>query len=56
MMGDRLATARWKGIKLHALHELNRGEVERLFTKIESEGVTNLRPSEREFLDRMSVG
>lgn len=55
MMGDRLATARWKGIELHTLHELNRGEVERLFTKIESEGVSTLRASEREFLDRMSA-
>ena len=55
MMGDRLATARWKGIELHTLHELNRGEVERLFTKVESEGVSTLRASEREFLDRMSA-
>mgnify|MGYP001246214572 FL=1 len=54
-MGDRLATARWKGIVLDSLHELNRGEVVRLLAKVESEGVGNLRPSERQFLDRMSV-
>jgi len=54
-VGDRLATARWKGIVLDSLHELNRGEVVRLLAKVESEGVGNLRPSERQFLDRMSV-
>ena len=55
MVGDRLATARWKGIALESLHELNRGEVVRLLAKVESEGVDNLRPSERQFLDRMSA-
>ena len=55
IVGDRLATARWKGIVLDSLHELNRGEVVRLLAKVESEGVGNLRPSERQFLDRMSV-
>jgi hypothetical protein len=46
---------RWKGIVLDSLHELNRGEVVRLLAKVESEGAGNLRPSERQFLDRMSV-
>ena len=55
MVGDRLATARWKGIALDSLHELNRGEVVRLLAKVESEGAGNLRPSERQFLDRMSA-
>ena len=55
IMGDRLATARWKGIALDSLHELNRGEVARLLAKVESEGAGNLRPSERQFLDRMSA-
>tara|TARA_B100000378_G_scaffold98080_1_gene77821 strand:+ start:533 stop:1309 length:777 start_codon:yes stop_codon:yes gene_type:complete len=55
IVGDRLATARWKGIVLDSLHELNRGEVVRLLAKVESKGVGNLRPSERQFLDRMSV-
>ena len=55
MVGDRLATARWKGIALESLHELNRGEVVRLLAKVESEGAGNLSPSERQFLDRMSA-
>ena len=55
IMGDRLATARWKGIVLDSLHELNRGEVVRLLAKVESEGAGNLSPSERQFLDRMSA-
>jgi membrane associated rhomboid family serine protease len=55
LMGDRLAAARWKGIVLDSLHELNREEVVRLLAKVESEGAGNLRPSERQFLDRMSV-
>ena len=55
MVGDRLATARWKGIALDSLHELNRGEVARLLAKVESEGAGNLRLSERQFLDRMSA-
>jgi hypothetical protein len=55
LMGDRLAAARWKGIVLDSLHELNRGEVVRLLAKVESEGAGNLRPSERQFLDRMSA-
>jgi membrane associated rhomboid family serine protease len=55
IMGDRLATARWKGIVLDSLHELNRGEVVRLLAKVESEGAGHLRLSERQFLDRMSA-
>ena len=55
LMGDRLAAARWKGIVLDSLHELNRGEVVRLLAKVESEGAGNLSPSERQFLDRMSA-
>ena len=53
--GDRLAVARWKGISVHSLHELNRGEVERLLAKVEREGAASLSPSERDFLDRMSL-
>ena len=55
LVGDRLATVRWKGIVLDSLHELNRGEGVRLLAKVEAEGAGNLRPSERQFLDRMSV-
>lgn len=53
-VGDRLAIARWKGISIDGLHELNREEVERLLGKISSDGAASLTSSEREFLDRMS--
>lgn len=56
MVGDRLATARWKGISVENLHELNREEVERLLTKVDGEGPASLTPPERQFLDRMSSG
>ncbi|HUF76619.1 MAG TPA: rhomboid family intramembrane serine protease [Longimicrobiales bacterium] len=52
--GDRIAIARWKGISMESLHELNRGEVERLIAKVEREGVASLSQSERDFLDRIS--
>jgi membrane associated rhomboid family serine protease len=51
---DRLAMARWKGINLDGLHEINREEVERLLAKVEAEGSKSLTPAERDFLDRMS--
>jgi rhomboid family protein len=54
--GDRLALARWKGISVDALHELNRGEVLRLLGKAEREGPGSLTRPERDFLDRMSRG
>lgn len=53
--GDRMALARWKGISVESLHELNREEVERLLEKAEAEGAAGLAASEREFLDRMSA-
>lgn len=56
VMGDRVAVARWRGIAVDSLHELNRGEVERLFAKIEREGPSSLSPPERDFLDRMARG
>jgi len=54
VMSDRVALQRWKGISVGSLHELNRGEVERLLAKVQSEGAASLSPSERDFLDRMS--
>jgi membrane associated rhomboid family serine protease len=54
IVGDRVALARWKGISVASLHELNRGEVERLLDKVERDGAASLSPSERDFLDRMS--
>ncbi len=53
---DRIALARWRGIRVESLHELNRGEVERLIAKVERDGAVSLTQSEREFLDRMSPG
>jgi membrane associated rhomboid family serine protease len=53
-MGDRIAIARWQGISVETLHELNRDEVERLLAKAKSMGTGSLTSSEREFLDRMA--
>jgi membrane associated rhomboid family serine protease len=55
IVGDRLAVARWKGISVESLHELNREEVKRLLTKAEADGAASLTRSEREFLDRMAT-
>ncbi len=55
-MGDRMANARWKGISIDSLHELNREEVRRLLDKVKGEGAASLTDSEREFLDRMAGG
>lgn len=52
--GDRMALARWKGIAVESLHELNRGEVLRLLDKAKREGLKSLSQAERDFLDRMS--
>ena len=56
IVGDRVALARWKGITVASLHELNREEVERLLRKVDTDGATSLLASEREFLDRMAAG
>ncbi len=54
-VGERTAVARWKGISVESLHELNREEVERLLAKIRDDGPSSLSASEREFLDRMAA-
>jgi len=56
IVGDRLAAARWKGISVDGLHELNREEVIRLLAKIQADGAGELSAAERQFLDRMSQG
>lgn len=53
---DRLARARWKGIEVQTLHEINRDEVLRLLAKVDDGGPSALSTSEREFLDRMAAG
>lgn len=54
IVGDRVALARWKGIPVDSLHELNREEVERLLRKVHDGGAGSLSAGEREFLDRMA--
>lgn len=54
-VGDRVAVARWKGISVESLHELNREEVQRLLGKVKADGPGSLSASEREFLDRMAA-
>lgn len=56
VVGDRMAMARWKGISVDGLHELNREEVVRLLDKVSASGPSSLSASEREFLDRMAAG
>jgi membrane associated rhomboid family serine protease len=50
--GDSLR--RWESIRTDHLHELNRGEVERLLAKAKEVGVQALTPDERAMLDRFS--
>ena len=50
-----LAKARWKGIDVSTLHEINRDEVVRLLAKVEKDGAAMLTDSEREYLDRMAA-
>lgn len=49
------AVERWSKIKRDDLHEVNRGELDRILDKISASGVASLTPSEREFLDRFSA-
>jgi membrane associated rhomboid family serine protease len=53
---DRSALARWRGISVEGLHQLNREEVERLLAKVEATGGSSLTDAERDFLNRMSLG
>lgn len=47
------ARERWSGIELQRVHEINRGEVERLLIRADALGVEALKPRERQFLDVM---
>ena len=53
-IGNHVSMVRWKGIDTGRMHELNRGEVERLLMKAEGSGPESLTQQERDFLDRMS--
>ncbi len=52
---ERVVKARWKGISVDGLHEINREEVVRLLSKVEADGASALTESERDFLDRMAA-
>jgi membrane associated rhomboid family serine protease len=45
---------RWQEIRLDALHEINRQEVERIQAKIAEEGTGSLTADERAFMNRMA--
>jgi len=51
---DKEAMRRWKSIRLEELHELNRGEVERLLNKLDDGGTASLTHEERAMLDRFA--
>jgi membrane associated rhomboid family serine protease len=44
---------RWQSIRVDALHEINRQEVERIQAKIAKDGSGSLSPDERAFMNRM---
>jgi len=46
--------SRWKRIRRENLHEVNRGELDRILDKISAHGVESLTPGDREFLERFS--
>ena len=52
---DSGALKRWKAIRMDALHELNRDEVQRLLEKAKESGVQSLTLEERAMLDRFSA-
>ncbi len=51
---DSADLERWATIPRDELHEVNRDEVDRLFSKIKSGGIRSLTPEERASLDRFS--
>ena len=50
------AMARWSQIRRDNLHEVNKGELDRILDKISSQGIGSLTQSDREFLERFSAG
>jgi membrane associated rhomboid family serine protease len=44
---------KWESIRIDALHEINRHEVQRIRAKIEAHGTGSLTPDERAFMNRM---
>lgn len=52
---DRDTQHRWHRIPMEQLHEINRGEVERLLDRVTAAGIDSLRRNEREFLDNLAT-
>jgi membrane associated rhomboid family serine protease len=46
---------RWRSIDRSTMHEVNRTELERILAKIDTAGVHDLTPQERQFLERFSA-
>jgi membrane associated rhomboid family serine protease len=45
---------RWRGIRRDDMHSVNRDELDRILDKISAEGMNNLTPDERAFLERFA--
>ena len=52
--GDSLKK-RWSSIDLSAIHELNKLEIQKLLSRVQSEGVDSLSREEKAFLNRFST-
>ncbi|MGI8498850.1 MAG: DUF6576 domain-containing protein, partial [Gemmatimonadaceae bacterium] len=48
-------TRRWAMIDRNTVHEVNRGELDRILDKINASGLASLTPAERTFLDHFST-
>ncbi len=55
LVRDRDTRLRWAAIPLDRLHEINRGEVERLLERVDTYGIDALRPRDRSFLDALAA-
>lgn len=51
---DRDCSERWRCIPLDNMHEINRGEVQRLVAKLDRYGIDGITKRDRMFLDRMA--
>jgi membrane associated rhomboid family serine protease len=52
---SRASIERWRAIDRSTLHEVNRGEFDRITGKIETQGIQSLTEAERAFLERFSA-
>jgi membrane associated rhomboid family serine protease len=55
MQVSRTDLQRWASIDREKLHEVNRDELDRIRSKIDTSGAESLTPGEREFMDRFSL-